>query len=241
MGMFFISCRSWISINTNTTKQGSSPELRAFIGTQWLSWFNAMFSVLLSVFLAFGLPRWLSSKESTCQCRRHRFDPWVGKIPWRRKWQPTPVFLPGESHGQRSLAGCSPWGHKESDMTERLTLTFYSHLRSNATFPDRPLGSISCHHWFVLDFLPCSLRYLCFFLLLPWTQVPQEREFWASWWPLCPQVLMPCRCSLNERVNKWIVTTTLGGERASQRLRDVKELGQLPEWAEGIRNQVSLA
>ena len=46
-----------------------------------------------------------------CQyCRRHRFDPWVGKIPWRRAWQPTPVFLPGESHGQRSLAGYSPQG-----------------------------------------------------------------------------------------------------------------------------------
>ena len=48
-----------------------------------------------------------------------RVDPWVGKIPWRRKWQPTPVFLPGELHGQRSLACYSPWGHKESDMTER--------------------------------------------------------------------------------------------------------------------------
>ena len=53
----------------------------------------------------------------TCQCRRckrHRFNPWVGKIPWRRKWQPTPVFLPGKSHGQRSLVGYSPWGRKES-------------------------------------------------------------------------------------------------------------------------------
>ena len=45
------------------------------------------------------------------QCRRHGFDPWVGNIPWRRKWQPTPV-LPGESHGQRSLADYSPWGHR---------------------------------------------------------------------------------------------------------------------------------
>ena len=43
---------------------------------------------------------------------------WVGKMPWSRKWQPTPVFLPGKLHGQGSLAGCSPWGHKESDMTE---------------------------------------------------------------------------------------------------------------------------
>ena len=63
------------------------------------------------------LPRWLSGKESTCQCRRHEFDPWVGKIPWRRKWQPTPVLLPGEFHGQVSLAGCSPRGHRVSDMS----------------------------------------------------------------------------------------------------------------------------
>ena len=47
------------------------------------------------------IPRWLSGKESACQCQRHRFDPWVGKIHWRREWQPTPVFLPGESPGQR--------------------------------------------------------------------------------------------------------------------------------------------
>ena len=62
-------------------------------------------------------PRWLSGKEHACQCRRPGFDPWVGKIPWRRKWQPTPVFLPGESHGQRCLAGYSIWGCKELDMT----------------------------------------------------------------------------------------------------------------------------
>ena len=68
-----------------------------------------------------GLPRQLSGKEPTCQCRRHKrhgFNPWVRKIPWRRAWQPTPVFLPGESHGQRSLAGYSPWDCEETDMTE---------------------------------------------------------------------------------------------------------------------------
>ena len=59
-----------------------------------------------------GLPRWLSSWECARQCRRCRFGPWVGEIPWRRKWQPTPVFLPGKSHGRRSLAGYSPWGLK---------------------------------------------------------------------------------------------------------------------------------
>ena len=66
--------------------------------------------VKLSLFA--WLTRWLSSKEPACQCRRHEFNPWVGKMPWRRKWQPTPVFLPGKSHGQRSLAGYNPWGHK---------------------------------------------------------------------------------------------------------------------------------
>ena len=57
------------------------------------------------------------------QCRRPGFNPWVGKIPWRRKWQSTPVLLPVKSHGQRSLAGCSPWDCKESDTTERIHFT----------------------------------------------------------------------------------------------------------------------
>ena len=56
---------------------------------------------------------------------RHRFDPWIGKIPWKREWQPTPVFLPGEFHGQRSLAGYSPWSYKEKDTTEQLTLSLF--------------------------------------------------------------------------------------------------------------------
>ena len=54
----------------------------------------------------------LNGKESTYQCRGCGFDPWVRKIPWGRKWQSTPVFLPEKSHRQRSLAGYSPWGHK---------------------------------------------------------------------------------------------------------------------------------
>ena len=57
--------------------------------------------------------------ERTCLPHgRPGFDPWVRKIPWRRKWQPTPVFLPGESHGQRRLERCSLWGHKELDTTQ---------------------------------------------------------------------------------------------------------------------------
>ena len=74
---------------------------------------------LLSMHSLYELPWWLSGKESTCQCRRCKFDPWVGKISWRRKWQATPVFLPRKSHGQRSLAGYSQsMDRKVSDMTE---------------------------------------------------------------------------------------------------------------------------
>ena len=81
-----------------------------------LSWFGTLY--LLS-----QLPGWLSGKELTGQCRRCQrcgFDPCVRKIPRRRKWQPTPVFLPGTFHGQRSLAGYSLWGHKELDMAENM-------------------------------------------------------------------------------------------------------------------------
>ena len=80
-----------------------------------------------------GFPWWLSAEEHVCQCRRCKrsgFHPRVGKIPWRRKWQPTPVFLSGKSPGQRSLEGYSPWGLKESDMTERLSahIYIYTHI-----------------------------------------------------------------------------------------------------------------
>ena len=60
---------------------------------------------------------------------RHKFDPWVRKIPWRRAWQPTPVFLPGESHGQKSQVGYSSWGHKELGMTEVAWHTHGIHLK----------------------------------------------------------------------------------------------------------------
>ena len=64
---------------------------------------------------------WHSGKESACQWRRWGFDPWVRKMTWRRKRQATTVFLPGKFHGQQSLAGCSPWGGKESDTAEWLS------------------------------------------------------------------------------------------------------------------------
>ena len=74
------------------------------------------------------LPWWLWWQRICLQCRRSGFDPWVRKIPWRREWQPSPVFLSGEFYGQRSLAGYSPWGCKGSDMTEWLILLYYFHV-----------------------------------------------------------------------------------------------------------------
>ena len=69
------------------------------------------------------------------------FNPWCEKIPWRRAWQPTPVLLPRESHEQRSLAGCSPWGCKELDVTERL-----KHLPTYPVFIAAILGAV-CGSW----------------------------------------------------------------------------------------------
>ena len=80
------------------------------------SWPLFYFKTLLALLIGGA-----SGKEPGCQCRRSKrrgLDPWIGKIPWRRARQPTPVFLPGQSHGQRSLAGYSPQSHKESDATE---------------------------------------------------------------------------------------------------------------------------
>ena len=78
-------------------------------------------SLFMIPLLSLGFPGGAGGKEPDCQGRKQKspsFDPWVRKILWRREWQPTPVFLSGESHGQRSLAGYNPWGHKESDTTE---------------------------------------------------------------------------------------------------------------------------
>ena len=107
-----------------------------------------------------GLPLCLRRLRICLQCGRPRFDPWVGKIPWRRKWQPTPVFLPGEFHGQWSLVGCRPWGHKEWDTTERLHFHLHPHMNCTflrtlvlgATFKGRP------------------------------TKANIFREYWPQWW-----------------------------------------------------------
>ena len=100
-----------------------------FLSVKWSgsSSINCPKSVYLGEIIGarIGLPRWRGSRETTCQCRRCRrcgFNPSVWKILWRKEWQLTATSLPGESHGQRSRAGCSPRGvHTESCMTERLS------------------------------------------------------------------------------------------------------------------------
>ena len=101
-----------------------------------------------------GLP---SGKEPACQCRRQKrrgYDPWVRKFPWRRAWLLTTVFLPGESHGQRSLGGYSPRGHKESDTTEWLSTEHTVHIRQ------RPRPSfLYCSQLSTVLFLACTVDF----------------------------------------------------------------------------------
>ena len=112
--------------------------------------------------------RWLSGKESACQRRRHRrcrLDLWVGKIPWKRKWQPTPVFLPGESHRQRCLVGYSPWGHKESDMTYQLNNNNNKIIRRKFdSFSDLFTGTLGFNFvWFLNIYYPFCYSKVCGF------------------------------------------------------------------------------
>ena len=95
-----------------------------------------------------GFPGGTSGKERACQCRRRRFHPWVGKIPWSRKWHPSPVFFPGRIHGQRSLAGYSPWGLKESDTTEQIACSNFFTISGNLWLPSNDSveeGSFTYH------------------------------------------------------------------------------------------------
>ena len=108
-----------------------------------------------------GLPRWLSAKESACQFRRwrrHGFNPWVRKIPWRRKWQPTQGFLPVKSHGQRSLAGYSSQGDEELDMTKQLNLhaqkeDYIFHDKIEKTFIKSQSSCVWAFGWNRLQYL----------------------------------------------------------------------------------------
>ena len=99
--------------------------------------------ITVGIILVIGLTWWCGGTEPASQCRRYGFHPWIGKIPWKRKWQPTPAFLPGESHGQRNLVGYSPWDCKKSEMTDpppththHISPPISSRLHGTRTLPD---------------------------------------------------------------------------------------------------------
>ena len=107
-----------------------------------------------------------SGKESACQCRRRKrrkLDPWVGEIPWRRKWKPTPVFFSEKSNGWRSLAHCSPWGHKELDTTKQLStgfsvLYYLSTLKLTSTELVIPSNHLIIRHINSLIYFRCNSK-----------------------------------------------------------------------------------
>ena len=117
-----------------------------------------------------------SGKESPCQFRRHGFNPWVRKIPWRRKWQSTPLFLPGKFHGQRSLAGYSPWGHKELDTTQP-SLTHLSDLNEPDLKALNGLASLSI----TLQYHPVWLFLPMFQSQNPFLEVERTNHFPILW------------------------------------------------------------
>ena len=113
--------------------------MHKFISSSWksnpLCWHLLLFlhSHFITSIKDIGLLKWLNGKEPACQwrrCKRCWFDPWVEKIPCRRKWQPTPLFLPGKSHGQRNQVGYSPWACKEVDTAEHWIHT-HSHTHTH--------------------------------------------------------------------------------------------------------------
>ena len=126
------------------------------------------------------------------QCRRPGFDPWVGKIPWRREWQPTPVFLPGESHGLRSLAGSSPQGLEESDMIEQLTHTpifFETRERLFEILLFFGLYSLFCL-WFIIALFNATHIPWCSWAIGPPSpqQIPIStvaQVFYVKWYSIC--------------------------------------------------------
>ena len=140
-----------------------------------------------------GFPGSSVGKESACQCRRPGFEPWVGKIPWRRKWQPSPVFLPGESRGQRRMAGYSPWGCRvRHDWMTKHTHThswpMYNIIQSSA------LQSLNVilHLQLVKDigYIPHVVQYIlvAYFMGFPCgsvvknSPVMQETRVWSLGW-----------------------------------------------------------
>ena len=147
-------------------------------------------SVCLYVAWIHEIPWWLSGKESICQCRRRGFDLWLRKIPWRRAWQPTPVLLPGKSHGQRNLARYSPWGRKrvrhETKQLNNNSKQQQPEFGGHPEAPPRPFWArLSWTGW--VSFIPQPAPRWFFEQTCVWCQQALQsiRE-------TCPEVLLGC-------------------------------------------------
>ena len=117
-----------------TTRKTVSLTIQKFVGKVMSLLFNTLSRFIITFFFKRGkhlFPGDSEVKASAWNAGDPGLIPGLGKIPWRRKWQPTPVLLPGESHGGRSLVGYSPWGHKESDTTEQIHFTSLHGLYNN--------------------------------------------------------------------------------------------------------------
>ena len=173
----------WVWVNSRSWWWTGRPGVLWFMGSQRVrhDWATELKSI-------WGFPDDSRGSVKHLQYRRCRFNSWVGKIPWRRKWQPTLLFLPEEFHGQRSLVGYSPWGCKELDTTEWLsTHTYIYNLKLT---------------WYYKSTILQLKKKLCYFIVLvegpgwdwgiplAWHQPTSsaeghtrpEREHWKWWW-----------------------------------------------------------
>ena len=134
--------------------------------------------------LELGLPWWLSQWRICLQCRKPGFDSWVGKIPWRRKWQPTPAFLPGGFHGERSLAGYSHWDHKVGHNWATNTFTFPSPLMKA-----KPQGVNTSRF---ISYSSMNIERILWYLMTCPIEAFQQKERTAQCWPeaMCFQVTL---------------------------------------------------
>ena len=168
---------SWLRLNSNSRAQ-SPPTIMRELTTQRnvgmpLPWSISKNDALIMSLYDFAGDT--SGKEPAYQCRRLKrcgFDHWVGKVPWRSKWQPTPVFLPGEFHGQSSLVGYSPWGHKDSDTTEATyrmciheeqRVPWHSNKEAKNKYGAKSLAGFKKDNWVKQTFFVASMIAVRFF------------------------------------------------------------------------------
>ena len=159
--------------------------------------------ILALLQLRWGFLGSTSHKEHTCQCRRHKrreFNPWIGKIPWRKAWQPTLVFLPGESNGQRSLAGYSPWVTKSQTCLNdwahthawSLDMRHWQGWQSPALINNAVMNAPHCIYPLDLGWILCKDRYS---IGITWAEVCALKGGWRDFFggPVAKTPCSQCR------------------------------------------------